>query len=180
MWKETKLGYYTNGEDELRIHHISYETFYIFINEEFEKEIESLQDLHAYLKSIHAEPLQLPTLEVECNKWIAFEGSGGGYEKAFTRKLEDGTLQTVIFADFENWYTVMLRETTYDDIPVLLMDALEFAEKKGRNAKDVLELDAYEAMTHGASGMDECHHDLQTMDEVYDILQNKYGIAEKI
>lgn len=180
MWKETKLGYYTNGEDELRIQQMSHETFYIFINEEFEKEIESLQDLHAYLKIINAEPLQLPTLEVECNKWIAFEGSDGCYEKAFTRKLEDGTLQTVIFANFKNRYSLMLRETTYDDVHDLLMDALEFAEQKGKNAKDVLELDAYEAMNHGASGMDKCHHNLQTMDEVYDILQNKYGIAEKI
>lgn len=180
MWTQTKTGYYTNGADVLEVTSLGYDTFTTKKNGEFDGYFDSLKDLTSYLEKLQLDPPTLPNTQVECNKWVAFEGSDGAYKKAFTRKLEDGTLQTIIFCSFSDSYSVMLRETAYNDVPLLLMDALAFVEEKGRNAVDVLELDAYEAMTHGASGMDECHHDLQTMEEVYDILQKKYGIVEKL
>lgn len=177
MWTQTKTGYYTNGADVLEVISLGSNDFSMKKNGEFQDYIGSLEELTNCLEKLQLEPLALPKMEVECNKWITFEGSDDVYEKAFTRKLENEMIQTVIFVRFSDSYSVMLRETFYEDGPYFTMLVLEFVEEKGRSAKDILELDAYEAMTHGASGMSKCHHDLQTMDEVKHILKNTYGIV---
>lgn len=176
MWKQTKTGYYTNGVDVLEVNSYGCDAFRIYKNEKFLEDFDSLEELNLYLSGMEAEPIFLPKTEVEYNKWFMFEGLDNGYVKAFTRKLEDETLQTVIIAHFSDCYSVVMRERFYS-CDEYMETSFEFAEEMGRSAKDVLDMDAYETMTHGSSGMDAHHHDLQTMDDVKNILQNKYGIV---
>lgn len=180
MWKEVRMGYYTNEEDVLKVFPWGCDAFRVYRNEGYLEDFDSLETLNTYLEKMGVDPIVLPKKEVEYNKWFVFEGDEDDiYKKAFTRKLENETFQTVIIAKYSKSYSVLMRERFYD-CEEYMETTFELAEEMGKCAKDMLELDAFETMTHGSSGMDEHHHDLQTMDEVYNILQNKYGITEKI
>lgn len=124
--------------------------------------------------------LDLPKPDMERETWHVFNGyeeGDTGYLKIFSKLKEDSIVQSVIFAAWrDKTYSIYFRETDYSCLECLIDTALEFVKHLKRNPKNLLELDAFEMYTHGASGMDDTHRDIKSMEDVKQLLKVKYDI----
>lgn len=175
MWKKILTGRYEKGEDTLEITCLGYQDYMICINEnEYVDSFNSIEELQTYLKSINAEEIILPKKIEEIEKWFTFDGDEN-YEKVFSKKKEDGIIHAVLMTKICDSYSIYLRENKYCD-DYLLRDTLDYIDEFNKEPENDLEVDAFEAMGHGSSGMSDWDFDLKTMEEVKELLKNKYGI----
>ena len=177
MWEQQAFNVFTDGQEVIKIDCLDTEHYLVWKNEEFEADLDSFEKLQAYLKEHRIGTISLPDTCVKENEWHSF-GGNDHYEEVFTRSLGGQVIQAVIVCHYEERgdYSVLMRTCGYEWIEWLAYVSFEFAEEKGRAAKNLLELDAYEAGTHGSSGMVTCQYDLKTREEVNKFMKEAYGI----
>lgn len=125
----------------------------------------------------------LPSLSIlfvpPSQEWVVRNGLSDdpANQKVFVRKSNEQTYEAVRAVTFKDGSSsVYYRIDEYSEVEKKQAEGLEMLYEHGMFPTDDLAIEAYEFSTHGASGMDRCHHDLMTDGEIQSILQNEYGI----